>query len=88
MTQVLYTTDTHGRLVLSSRPAHGMNGTYGDYLYAGRAVSVIESHDVTTPLFFYLALQVCPPPPTNTRAVVTSPATFPLLLYLHLPHMN
>ena len=43
----------------SDRPGHGMNGTYGDYLYAGRAVSVIESHDTTAPLFLYLALQVC-----------------------------
>ena len=34
-----------------------MNGTYGDYLYVGRAVETIEKHDLSHPLFFYLALQ-------------------------------
>lgn len=62
----------------SDRPAHGMNGTYGDYLYTGRAVSVIESHDVTTPLFFYLALQ-CAHDPMEVPAQYKA-------IYSHLPH--
>jgi arylsulfatase I/J len=34
-----------------------MNGTYGDYLYAGRFVDTVTQHDPSTPLFYYLALQ-------------------------------
>eukprot|EP00039_Didymoeca_costata_P025840 m.14383 g.14383 ORF g.14383 m.14383 type:complete len:493 (+) comp5075_c0_seq1:1-1479(+) len=41
----------------TDRPAEGMNGTYGDYLYGGRAVDVIMNHDVSRPLFYYLATQ-------------------------------
>jgi len=35
-----------------------LNGTYGDYLYVGRAVESIRNHNAEgdTPLFFYLAL--------------------------------
>jgi len=53
----------------SFAPGHGMNGTYGDYMYVGRAVETINSHDVSTPLFYYLALQVAHDP-------VESPARF------------
>merc|ERR1712232_1168235 len=35
----------------------GMNGTYGDYLYVGRAVETIMKHDPSKPLFYYLAMQ-------------------------------
>eukprot|EP00041_Stephanoeca_diplocostata_P023742 m.589120 g.589120 ORF g.589120 m.589120 type:complete len:372 (+) comp22369_c0_seq6:1415-2530(+) len=41
----------------SNKPGFGMNGTYGDYLYVGRAVDTITAHDSSTPLFYYLALQ-------------------------------
>lgn len=41
----------------TDKPGFGMNGTYGDYLYAARAVSVIQAHVATTPLFYYLAMQ-------------------------------
>lgn len=34
-----------------------MNGTYGDYLYAGRFVDTVNKHDPSVPLFYYLALQ-------------------------------
>jgi len=42
----------------TDKPAVGMNGTYGDYMYAGRAVDTIKAHDPTVPLFYYLAMQV------------------------------
>jgi arylsulfatase A-like enzyme len=45
----------------TDRPGYGLNGTYGDYLYFGRAVATIENHSKTspgTPLFFYMASQV------------------------------
>lgn len=45
-------------------PAYGVNGTYGDLIFAERAVSIIESHAAaaaekqqTPPLFLYVALQ-------------------------------
>jgi len=41
----------------TDKPAVGMNGTYGDYMYAGRAVDTIKAHDPTVPLFYYLAMQ-------------------------------
>lgn len=41
----------------TNQPGHGLNGTYGDFLYVGRAVETIMTHDPSKPLFFYLALQ-------------------------------
>eukprot|EP00051_Salpingoeca_urceolata_P004675 m.66817 g.66817 ORF g.66817 m.66817 type:complete len:498 (+) comp13783_c0_seq1:60-1553(+) len=41
----------------TDRPGFGLNGTYGDYLYVGRAVETIENHNPSVPLFFYLAMQ-------------------------------
>lgn len=41
----------------TDRPAYGMNGTYGDYLYIGHAVDTILQHDISKPLFYYLAMQ-------------------------------
>jgi len=38
-------------------PGFGKNGTYGDYMYVGRAVDTIMAHDPSVPFFFYLALQ-------------------------------
>lgn len=38
-------------------PALGMDGVFGDVLYATRAVEIIEAHDARVPLFLYLALQ-------------------------------
>lgn len=38
-------------------PAYGMNGTFGDYMYVGRAVETIMKHDMSKPLFYYLAMQ-------------------------------
>ena len=38
------------------RPAWGMNGTYGDYIYVGHAVQTIMQHNASAaPLFYYLA---------------------------------
>ena len=42
----------------TDRPAHGMNGTYGDYMYVGHAVDTIMKHNTSTPLFYYLATEV------------------------------
>ena len=40
----------------NDRPAWGMNGTYGDYIYVGHAVETIMQHNVSAaPLFYYLA---------------------------------
>ena len=41
----------------TDRPGFGMNGTYGDYLYSRRAVSVVEAHPVAIPLFYFLSMQ-------------------------------
>eukprot|EP00040_Diaphanoeca_grandis_P001071 m.17406 g.17406 ORF g.17406 m.17406 type:complete len:490 (+) comp11501_c0_seq1:50-1519(+) len=63
----------------SYKPGFGMNGTYGDYLYAGRAVDTIMRHDQTTPLFFYLALQCAHDPMESPQRFqdLYSPATCP-----------
>ena len=42
----------------TDRPALGMNGTYGDYMYVGHAVKTIMEHNASTPLFYYLATEV------------------------------
>ena len=42
----------------TDRPAYGMNGTYGDYMFVGHAVQTILQHNVSTPLFYYLATEV------------------------------
>ena len=42
----------------TDRPARGLNGTYGDYMYVGHAVKTIEQHNASTPLFYYLATEV------------------------------
>lgn len=36
-------------------PAYGENGTYSSYLYGGEAVRIINAHDVSLPLFMYVA---------------------------------
>eukprot|EP00418_Pyrodinium_bahamense_P047686 CAMPEP_0179159758 /NCGR_PEP_ID=MMETSP0796-20121207/78050_1 /TAXON_ID=73915 /ORGANISM="Pyrodinium bahamense, Strain pbaha01" /LENGTH=256 /DNA_ID=CAMNT_0020861589 /DNA_START=23 /DNA_END=790 /DNA_ORIENTATION=+ len=41
----------------TDQPAWGKNGTYGDFLYVGRAVEAIMHHDMAKPLFYYLAMQ-------------------------------
>lgn len=44
----------------ADRPGFGLNGTYGDLMYVGRAVETIMQHNVTEsvpPLFYYLAMQ-------------------------------
>jgi len=44
----------------TDRPGVGLNGTYGDLMYVGRAVETIMQHDVgekAHPLFYYLAMQ-------------------------------
>jgi hypothetical protein len=44
----------------TDRPGVGLNGTYGDFMYVGRAVETITQHDVAEnapPLFYYLAMQ-------------------------------
>ena len=47
----------------TDRPAWGMNGTYGDYIYVGHAVETIMQHNASAaPLFYYLACATsCPP---------------------------
>eukprot|EP00039_Didymoeca_costata_P008666 m.114764 g.114764 ORF g.114764 m.114764 type:complete len:627 (+) comp14177_c1_seq7:56-1936(+) len=42
----------------TDKPAWGMNGTYGDYMYVGHAVDTIMKHNTSTPLFYYLATEV------------------------------
>jgi len=42
----------------TDRPALGMNGTYGDYMYVGHAVQTIRQHNNSIPLFYYLATEV------------------------------
>ena len=54
----LWNADAHGR----EGPGYGLNGTYGDYLYVGRAVETILKHDPSTPLFYYLATEVAHAP--------------------------
>ena len=40
----------------TDRPALGMNGTYGDYIYVNHAVETIMQHNASAaPLFYYLA---------------------------------
>ena len=44
----------------TDRPGYGLNGTYGDFMYVGRAVETITNHntsDGAAPLFYYLAMQ-------------------------------
>jgi len=49
---------THTDLWKNNGPAYGLNGTeYGGYLYNKEAVSIIQSHDPSTPLFLYMAFQ-------------------------------
>lgn len=38
-------------------PAHGKNGTYSAFLYSGYVVDVINAHDISKPLFVYMAYQ-------------------------------
>ncbi len=52
----------------TAKPGYGMNGTYGDYMYVGRAVDTINAHDPSVPLFFYLAMQVRALHPTAPRS--------------------
>lgn len=62
-------------------PAHGMNGTYGDYMYVGHAVETIMKHNVSTPLFYYLATEVAHMPnetPERFRAKY-DPDTVPFM---------
>lgn len=46
----------------TDRPGYGKNGTYGDFMYVGRAVETIMLHDPSTPLFYYLAMQAAHSP--------------------------
>ena len=39
-------------------PSKGHNGTYGGVLYAAEATRVIAAHNVSEPMFLYLAWQV------------------------------
>jgi arylsulfatase A-like enzyme len=41
----------------TDQPGFGLNGTYGDFMYVGRAVETILAHDASVPLFYYLAMQ-------------------------------
>lgn len=38
-------------------PGHGLNGTYGDYLFSQRAVQIIEQHNPDKPFMMYYASQ-------------------------------
>ena len=64
----------------TDKPGFGMNGTYGDYLYAQRAVSVIEAHPASTPLFYYLAMQCAHDPMEVPDRFAARPASPRLLL--------
>lgn len=44
-------------LYKSDAPAIGYNGTYGAHIYNAEGLRIIAEHDVTTPLFLYMALQ-------------------------------
>jgi len=39
-------------------PAFGRNGTFSTFIYAGRAVELIEAHDPAVPFFLYLPFHV------------------------------
>eukprot|EP01084_Bolivina_argentea_P061874 113110_1 len=44
----------------TNKPAYGMNGTYGGYIYGNRALHIINEHNKNhkdVPLFLYLATQ-------------------------------
>ena len=43
-------------------PAYGLNGTYGGYLFAQEAMRVVREHDVSLPLFMFIAWQNNHPP--------------------------
>ena len=45
-------------LYASTAPAVGLNGTYGTIMYTRHAVELVEAHNMSTPLFLYMALQV------------------------------
>lgn len=48
-------------LWLSDAPARGLNGSYGDLVYASRALGLIQQHAqmyADEPLYLNLALQV------------------------------
>ena len=49
-------------LWLNQAPAHGLNGTYGGYLFTNEAVRVVNDHDSSSPLFLFAAFQNLHPP--------------------------
>eukprot|EP00051_Salpingoeca_urceolata_P001933 m.45302 g.45302 ORF g.45302 m.45302 type:complete len:545 (+) comp11771_c0_seq1:114-1748(+) len=65
----------------TDRPALGMNGTYGDYMYVGHAVETIMQHNASTPLFYYLATEVAHVPNETPKRFNDKfdPATVPFV---------
>ena len=47
-----------------------MNGTYNAFSYNARATKIIHDHDASTPLFMYLAWQVCVPRVRDTSKLL------------------
>jgi len=41
----------------TDRPAYGMNGTYGDSMYANFVIETLEEHPLEKPVFLYVAFQ-------------------------------
>lgn len=44
-------------LYRTNGPAYTGNGTYGAYLYNDEVVSIVRSHNLSVPLFLYVATQ-------------------------------
>ena len=47
----------YSQLTSTTRHRHGLNGTYGAYIYGQGAVNAVMQHDTAKPLFLYLAFQ-------------------------------
>ena len=46
----------------TDKPAYGVNGTYGGYIYTNEAIRVVKERDTTRPFFLFTAFQNIHPP--------------------------
>lgn len=54
----------------TDKPAYGMTGKYGDEMYTDFVVETLERHDVSKPIFFYVAFQTDHSPLQAPKAYV------------------
>mmetsp|Transcript_468 Transcript_468/g.933 ORF Transcript_468/g.933 Transcript_468/m.933 type:complete len:570 (-) Transcript_468:290-1999(-) len=54
----------------NDRPAYGLNGTYGGFLFTRESLNVIEQHNVSEPLLLFVAWQNNHPPLQVPRAYI------------------